>query len=150
VILGQLIGPAGDPPSRGGDAVSMTTENKKSEELPAAAPVVPTVAPSPSSKSSWLRTLVISVCIVGGLLVGGVGGFLVAHSVTGPRVPIGMEMVGPGQGNQRGEPPQRPGLEQHRPHHAPGKPDGSRERPNLAPPTDGSTTEADETAPDEE
>ena len=131
-------------PRRGVDAVGMTDEKPTPIETPAATTTTPTVVTVEREKSSWARPVAAVAVLVATLLVGGIGGFVVAHAVEGPRAPIGALMdrpdqddrgdLRPGQGDQQGPGQQGPG--QRPPQH-----DGPGPRPGQQPPAENDTTD---------
>ncbi len=125
--------------------MGMTDEKPTPTETPAATTTTPTVVTVEREKSSWVRPVAAVAVLVATLLAGGIGGFVVAHAVSGPRAPIGALMdrpdrddrqdLRPGQGDQQQGPGQQgPGQ---RPQH----PDGPGPRPGQAPPAEDGTTD---------
>jgi hypothetical protein len=91
---------------------------------PSDAAPAPTVATTERPRPSWLRPVVVAACLVGTLLVGGVGGFALGSVVARPHGPLAAHIL-PGQGD-RPDGWQGPG-------HSPGIQNGERPRPERGP-----------------
>lgn len=122
----------------------MTDANPTPTETPAASTTTPTVVTVERDRNSWVRPVAAVAVLVATLLVGGIGGFVVAHAVSGPRAPIGALMDRPAQ-DERGDLRPAPGDERpDRPHPdrpGPGQQGPGQQAPEPEPDT-GTETES--------